>query len=54
MRKENKTRISATVDPETKRKIEGVIKEGPYRNISHVVEEAIKFFCEVKFGKHKK
>jgi len=37
-----KERISATIDKETKKLIEGVLKKGNYRNISHLIETAIK------------
>lgn len=41
-----KERISATVDSETVKSIERVLKKGRFRNKSHVIEEAIKFFEE--------
>ena len=37
-----KIRISATIDKETKKIIDEKLKEGNYRNKSHVIEEAIK------------
>lgn len=37
-----KERISATVDKVTFKIIEDVLREGKYRNKSHVIEEAIK------------
>lgn len=37
-----KERISATVDKETVDLIKKFLKEGKYRNKSHVIEEAIK------------
>ena len=37
-----KTRISATIEEETAKIIKKVLKEGKYRNKSHVIEEAIK------------
>ncbi len=39
-----KKRISATIDKETEKLIKKILEEGPYRNKSHVIEEAIKFF----------
>jgi len=36
------TRISATVDKETKELIKDILKRGNYRNISHLIETAIK------------
>ena len=37
-----KIRISATINKETKKIIDEKLKEGKYRNKSHVIEEAIK------------
>ena len=37
-----KTRISATIDKETKKIIDEILKKNNYRNKSHVIEEAIK------------
>ena len=36
-----KERISATVEPETKKKIISIMEKGRFRNISHVIEEAV-------------
>jgi len=36
-----KERISATIDPETKKKINRILEKGRFRNISHVIEEAV-------------
>jgi Arc/MetJ-type ribon-helix-helix transcriptional regulator len=36
-----KERISATIEPETKKKINSIMEKGRFRNISHVIEEAI-------------
>jgi len=48
-----KTRISATVDAKTEKKIERILKEGKYRNKSHIIEEAIDFFDKAENnGKH--
>lgn len=41
-----KTRVSATIDPETEKKIGNLIKTGKYRNKSHVIEDAIKLLME--------
>ena len=37
-----KERISATIDKETLKAIEEILKLGVYRNKSHVIEDAIK------------
>jgi len=37
-----KERVSATIDKETKKLIEDILKIGSYRNISHIIETAIK------------
>lgn len=37
-----KERISATVDEETIKIIERILKKGKFRNKSHIIEEAIK------------
>jgi len=37
-----KTRISATVDEKTEKIIDDFLKQGKFRNKSHVIEEAIK------------
>ena len=41
-----KERVSATIDKATSKIIEDIIKEGKYRNKSHVIEEAIKLLRE--------
>lgn len=41
-----KERISATINPETGELIEKILKRGKYRNKSHFLEEAIKFFAK--------
>ena len=46
-----KKRISATIDPETDNLLERILKNGNYRNKSHVIEEAIKSFSELKRDK---
>jgi Arc/MetJ-type ribon-helix-helix transcriptional regulator len=41
-----KKRVSATVDEKTEKEIEKILKEGTYRNKSHIIEEAIKLLAE--------
>jgi len=41
-----KGRISATIDEEMQTKITDLIKKGRWRNKSHFIEEAIKFFIK--------
>ena len=49
-----KERISATIDPETKKKINKILEKGRFRNISHVIEEAIEILNkEVENDKNK-
>ena len=36
-----KTRISATIDKKTEKILEKVMKNGNYRNKSHIIEKAI-------------
>ncbi len=45
-----KTRVSATIDPETNELLDEILKKGKYRNKSHILEEAIKHFAK----EHKK
>jgi len=42
-----KERISATVEPKTIKEIDEILKSGKYRNKSHVIEEAVRFFYKV-------
>ncbi len=44
-----KERISATIEPETRKRIEKLLEVGDYRNISHIIEKAIQLLEE----KHK-
>jgi len=37
-----KIRISATIDEETNKVLDKLMKNGKYRNKSHIIEEAIK------------
>ena len=41
-----KERISATVDEETTRILEKILREGKYRNKSHLIETAIENFAK--------
>ena len=43
-----KERISATVESETLKSIEEILKKGKYRNKSHVIESAIKNLKEAE------
>jgi Arc/MetJ-type ribon-helix-helix transcriptional regulator len=45
-----KERVSATIEKETRKKIEKIMELGRYRNISHLIEDAIKAL-EEKHGK---
>ncbi|MBI2044450.1 ribbon-helix-helix protein, CopG family [Candidatus Pacearchaeota archaeon] len=49
-----KERVSATIDKETSKIIDEMLKKGNYRNKSHVIEDAIKILKEVKNGKQNK
>ena len=40
-----KERVSATIDPETSKVLDKIMKNGKYRNKSHLIEEAVKFFA---------
>lgn len=48
-----KVRISATIDKETEKVINEFLKEGKYRNKSHVIEDALKMMKENKAGAKK-
>lgn len=41
-----KERISATIDKKTKQQLSELLKKRRYRNLSHIIEEAIKLICE--------
>jgi len=41
-----KERISATIEKETLRVLKEILKNGKYRNRSHVIEDAIKLLKE--------
>ena len=43
-----KKRISATIEPETKKIIDGLLKIGKYRNKSHIIEDAIRLLGDKK------
>jgi len=41
-----KTRVSATIDLETNKLLDKILKKGKYRNKSHIMEDAIKKFAK--------
>ena len=43
-----KKRISATIDEKTEKILESLLKEGAFRNKSHIIEEAIKLLKKEK------
>ncbi|MDO8459510.1 MAG: ribbon-helix-helix protein, CopG family [Nanoarchaeota archaeon] len=47
-----KKRVSATIDPETKKILDVLLKKRSYRNKSHAIEEAILLLWQ-KEGKQK-
>jgi Arc/MetJ-type ribon-helix-helix transcriptional regulator len=49
-----KTRISATIDEKTERIIDSLLKDGTFRNKSHVIEKAIELLKEVEDDKNKR
>lgn len=49
-----KERVSATIDKETKKIIEDILKRGNYRNISHIIETAIKKIAKEDKNDNKK
>ena len=49
-----KKRISATIEEETDKILDSLLKDGDYRNKSHVIEKAIQLLKEVKNDKNKK
>ena len=44
-------RISATIDEETDKLLDKLLKDGTYRNKSHIIEKAIEFLKEMKHDK---
>lgn len=48
-----KKRISATIDEKTEKLLNSLLKDGNYRNKSHVIETAIKLLKEEKNDKKK-
>ena len=40
-----KERISATIDEKTKKLLNSLLKDGKFRNISHIIEESIKLLA---------
>ena len=49
-----KRRISATIGEETEEILEKILKEEDYRNKSHIIEKAIKFFWRERYDKNKR
>ncbi len=43
-----KKRISATIDERTDKILDSLLKDGIYRNKSHIIEKAIELLREVK------
>jgi len=43
-----KSRISATIDEKNMKLIDGLLEKGGFRNKSHLIEEAIKFYLDNK------
>ena len=43
-----KERVSATIDKSTIKIIDELLKEGNYRNKSHIIEDAIKLLAKIK------
>jgi len=48
-----KIRISATIDKETEKILNSLLKDRKYRNKSHVIEKAIELLKEDEDGKKK-
>jgi metal-responsive CopG/Arc/MetJ family transcriptional regulator len=48
-----KKRISITIDEDKDKDLNSFLKEGKYRNKSHIVEMAIEFFIKNEKGKKK-
>lgn len=49
-----KVRVSASIDEKTEKILDELMKNGSFRNRSHIIEDAIKFFKEEKNDKNKK
>jgi Arc/MetJ-type ribon-helix-helix transcriptional regulator len=49
-----KVRISATIDEKTEKILDSMLKDGSFRNKSHVIEKAIELLKEVKDDKDKR
>lgn len=49
-----KARISATIDEKTEKILDSLMKQGKYRNKSHVIEKAIELLKEAENDKGKK
>jgi Arc/MetJ-type ribon-helix-helix transcriptional regulator len=48
-----KKRISATVDKKTEEAIESILKDGSFRNKSHIIEKAIELLKKQKENEKK-
>lgn len=48
-----KERVSATIDKSTIKIIDELLKEGNYRNKSHIIEDAIKLLSKIKKRRRK-
>ena len=48
-----KIRISATVDEKTDKILDSLLKDGKFRNKSHIIEKAIELLKEVEDEKKK-
>ncbi len=48
-----KVRISATVDEKTDKILDSLLKDGKFRNKSHIIEKAIELLKEVEDEKKK-
>ena len=49
-----KVRISATIDEKTERILNSLLKDGNYRNKSHIIEKAIELLKKEKENDKKK
>jgi Arc/MetJ-type ribon-helix-helix transcriptional regulator len=49
-----KVRISATIDEKTEKILNSLLKDGSYRNKSHIIEKAIELLKEANDDKNKK
>jgi Arc/MetJ-type ribon-helix-helix transcriptional regulator len=49
-----KERISATIEPRTKKMLDSILKSGKYRNLSHIIEDSVKLMWENTNEKQKR